>query len=214
MAIIPFRFMPGSWGLKGKAYDEAEAYYKLSGEALERRLIEIRYVGEEAVRKNLDLDVHYGMISAYQRDFDLLAAQGAEPAAYLDLESRYGNLDTYQYDVEMAKLQVPEGKERDIKLLEVEFHHGKIELFPFEKAVANLREEPWIRIINQGLDFDRGVNGGFNVEFDWNDLWIENLRLNGYIGIRDEDMVEQWFTEVCRQAQDNPRSEQDGIFRS
>jgi hypothetical protein len=26
---IPFKFMPGAWGLAGNAYQEAEAYYSL-----------------------------------------------------------------------------------------------------------------------------------------------------------------------------------------
>lgn len=41
MAKIPFRWMPGSWGLKGKSRAIAEAEYYLEGEALEARLEEI-----------------------------------------------------------------------------------------------------------------------------------------------------------------------------
>lgn len=41
--MLPFRLMPGSWGLRGRSYQIAKAEYELSGEELEYKLIEIQY---------------------------------------------------------------------------------------------------------------------------------------------------------------------------
>lgn len=41
--LIPFRLLPGSWGLRGKALDRAKAEYELVGDALAIRLAEIEY---------------------------------------------------------------------------------------------------------------------------------------------------------------------------
>lgn len=40
--LIPFRWLPASWGLSGRVRQEAEASYYLEGEELETRLEEIR----------------------------------------------------------------------------------------------------------------------------------------------------------------------------
>ena len=65
---LPFRLLPASWGLVGDAYLEAEAHYKLQGEALERQLLLIRLRDDpqRLERELVEVAVRYGAISEYQ----------------------------------------------------------------------------------------------------------------------------------------------------
>ena len=35
-------------------------------------------------------------------------------------------------------------------------------------------------------------------ELDWNQYFVEHLRTNGFRGTTDEEVVDQWFQELCR----------------
>jgi len=52
-------------------------------------------------------------------------------------------------------------------------------------------------VINASFNPKEGINGVY-FEFDWNAQWIEFLRINGYIGHTDEQIVDDWFADVCR----------------
>jgi hypothetical protein len=167
MAKIPFWILPGSWGLKGKVYQEAEAYYRYFGEDLERKLIEINNDDPELVKELL-----------------------------LELDVKYGRLNAYDYDKLIAEKETAELK-RKHALLDVEFKHNKIAKLGYEKQKSTLDEKPWIGIVNNGMDLDQGINGVY-FEFDWNSYWIDFLRLNGYVGVLEEEIVEHWFQDVCQ----------------
>lgn len=70
----------------------------------------------------------------------------------------------------------------------------KPKLSPKEQATKN--KEPWIDILSVEIDKEHPNFGSF--EFDWNDFFIINLRKNGYPGKSDEDVVDNWFRDVCR----------------
>ena len=36
------------------------------------------------------------------------------------------------------------------------------------------------------------------IELDWNDKFISELIKAGYTGKTDADVIDQWFTQVCR----------------
>jgi hypothetical protein len=147
---------------------EAEAYYHLEGEALERRLAEIR----------------------------LAADPPALQQALLQLDVRYQRISPY----EAAKQRVTmtqEGIERDLALLAIEHEHGKLNDNAYQKQCALLKNEPWICIVNSGFDPQNGIDGVF-FEFDWTPQWIEYLRAHGYVGHTEEQVVDDWFTDVCR----------------
>ena len=47
------------------------------------------------------------------------------------------------------------------------------------------------------MEPDAGANIGA-IEMDWNEHFIVMLQQNGYIGVSDEDAVDQWFRDVCK----------------
>lgn len=65
-----------------------------------------------------------------------------------------------------------------------------------EKELATERGEPWVSVITVELDPDDVGNGAF--ELDWNDKFITKLVRAGYKGKTDQQIVDQWFQDVCR----------------
>jgi hypothetical protein len=66
---------------------------------------------------------------------------------------------------------------------------------PKDKATAN--GEPWVGVLETHVNADNIRNGFF--ELDWNDMFITQLRNNGYgaNGDSDESIIDRWFKELC-----------------
>jgi len=64
------------------------------------------------------------------------------------------------------------------------------------KELATQSGEPWVQIINLELDPENLGNGA--IELDWNDIFIARLVKAGFRGKTDQQIVDQWFTTVCR----------------
>lgn len=234
--LLPFRMLPGSWGLEGKVYDEAEAYYLLDGIELKRRLIDIHYSDDEnaRLRAHLRLDLSEGILTPYEHAQYVLALDGLtdDPLARLAMDLEHGRVTAYEHDVAKANLLHEDGASLSRALLDVELLHGKIDVYTharkageiiypdagidrdlfmaevdrefgkldkngYEKQRATLLEQPWIGLLGARFDLNEGVDGVY-FEFDWNDFWITFLRLNGYVGETEQQVVDQWFTDVCR----------------
>lgn len=213
--LIPFRLLPGSWGLAGKVFAEAEAYYLYSGEHLERRLAEIQHIGGIPLTEALlALDVKYNRLSAYERDCRLLLLHGLaeDVRAQAEVDLRHGRITGYDHDMLLAQHSGLSKAEQAHALLDAQFRHAKLTKMAYDKAKADLDERPWIGIVDQGFDMEKGVNGVF-FEFDWNGFWVEYLRLNGYVGHSEEAIVEHWFEDVCRAtaAADQPNADPYGL---
>ena len=64
------------------------------------------------------------------------------------------------------------------------------------KEEATKLKQPWVTVINTEINKENIKNGFF--ELDWNEYFILELRKNGYNGLSEEDIVDQWFTELCK----------------
>lgn len=64
------------------------------------------------------------------------------------------------------------------------------------KVIATKNKEPYIDIITLTIDPKNPAIGSF--ELDWNEYFILDLRRNGYQGKTDEDVVDNWFREICK----------------
>jgi hypothetical protein len=67
-------------------------------------------------------------------------------------------------------------------------------LTPKERATEN--KEPWVAVLDTHVNKDNIRNGFF--ELDWNEYFVLQLRSAGYTGDSDESIVDQWFSELCR----------------
>src|ERR1044072_7154849 len=134
--LIPFRWMPASWGLVGEAYLEAEAHYTLKGEALERRLLHIR-LSHDPTQLSL---------------------------ALLELDHRHQHISDYELAKRRIELTQEPGVERDLALLDNDLRFHNITDIEYQRQCAALKNEPWIAIIKSGFDPSHGV--GVYLEFD------------------------------------------------
>jgi len=67
------------------------------------------------------------------------------------------------------------------------------------KARATRKGEPWVAVLDTKVNPDNIRNGFF--ELDWNDLFILQLRQNGYgsEGDPEEEIVDRWFRDIVAQ---------------
>lgn len=64
-----------------------------------------------------------------------------------------------------------------------------------EKRRATELREPWVGILRMDVDTNNISEGAF--ELDWNDIFVARLIKNGYNGRNDQEIVEQWFNNIC-----------------
>lgn len=67
---------------------------------------------------------------------------------------------------------------------------------PTEKELATQAQEPYVSIVSVEVDSAQPGNGSF--ELDWNEHFVTKLIRHGYTGKSDEQIVDQWFQDVCR----------------
>jgi len=68
-----------------------------------------------------------------------------------------------------------------------------------EKEIATEKGEPYVTIVSMDVDPENMQNGAF--ELDWNEKFVSNLIRAGYQmdpKDTDADIVDRWFTAVCR----------------
>ena len=64
------------------------------------------------------------------------------------------------------------------------------------KEIATENKEPYVDIVSVELDPENIGQGAF--EIDWNEYFVAKLVRSGYKGKDDEQIVDQWFQDVCR----------------
>lgn len=65
-----------------------------------------------------------------------------------------------------------------------------------QKAEATSRGEAFVRVVEVNFDKDNPGQGYF--ELDWNKPFIKSLLQAGYTGNSEEEIVDAWFTALCR----------------
>lgn len=69
------------------------------------------------------------------------------------------------------------------------------------KELATERREPWVAVLTTHVNKENIRNGFF--ELDWNSYFVLELRKEGYTGTTDEEIVDKWFNEICRNVGDD-----------
>lgn len=64
------------------------------------------------------------------------------------------------------------------------------------KELATERKEPWVAVLETHVNKENIRNGFF--ELDWNEFFVLELRKAGYKGSSDEEIVDMWFSELCK----------------
>lgn len=83
---------------------------------------------------------------------------------------------------------------RDKNSKKVETTSSKPKMSDKDKATA--KGEPWVKVMEIEMNPDNPGEGYF--ELDWNQPFVEKLRNAGYTGNNDEEIIDLWFTSLCR----------------
>lgn len=219
--LIPFKMLPAAWGLVGEPYKIAEAHYYYEGKELEELLIKIRFGDDDKIYREQMAQLRHSRGELTDSEFDMQLAEieyngDIPPKEKLAIQLTHGEIGQYDYQKSIVEMEHPDHESDEYKLaiLQLDYDNDKITKNDFEKQTADIKGEPWIGIINYGYDPEEGVNGA-HFEFDWNDEWITFLQQNGYRGHTEDEIVEQWFSHVCRaQALETPYESDPVPFNS
>lgn len=64
------------------------------------------------------------------------------------------------------------------------------------KEQATVDGRPYVNVL--GLDYDTANPTIGSFELDWNEQFVKHLMMAGYRGDSDEQIVDQWFQDICR----------------
>jgi len=65
------------------------------------------------------------------------------------------------------------------------------------KDRATEKKEPYAAVLDTKVNEQNPRNGFF--ELDWNEYFILQLKVAGYYGETDEEIVDRWFTSLCQE---------------
>ena len=107
---------------------------------------------------------------------------------------------------------IKDEKQRKLKLLEIEKKYSEITEDEYNKSVATVNKEPYVRVLN--LEMDEKSPGSGYFELDFNEEFVEYLANNGYEGVEPEQIVDNWFNDLCQNIVMEGLEDEDGITRS
>lgn len=96
----------------------------------------------------------------------------------------------------LAQLEAETDVDKEIAKLDVQFKNNKIGKYEYDKAVADIKELPYVNVLHLDVNPENAKAG--YMELDWNDHFVKFLHENGYTGESDEAVVNKWFNDVCR----------------
>jgi hypothetical protein len=125
----------------------------------------------------------------------LPASWGLTGKTKLRAKAEY-ELEGIALEKELARIDLVNNLDKEISDIEVEFNHGNITEQARNKAIAELKDEPWVEVKHMEVNPD-DVKQGY-MELDWNDQFVAMLQTQGYTGESDESVVNKWFNDICR----------------
>ena len=107
---------------------------------------------------------------------------------------------------------IKDEKQRKLKLLEIEKKYNEITEDEYNKSVATVNKEPYVRVLN--LEMDEKSPGSGYFELDFNEEFVEYLANNGYEGVKPEQIVDSWFNDLCQNIVMEGLEDEDGVTKS
>ena len=68
------------------------------------------------------------------------------------------------------------------------------------KDKATAKGEPYVKVLEVKFDKDKPSDGYF--ELEWNQIFVKQLLEAGYSGADENEIVDAWFTGLCRNIAD------------
>lgn len=106
-------------------------------------------------------------------------------------------------DLEINKIRYTEDSmEFKKQVLWIKNHYGELTDIEYQKDLYTLEGKPFIELIEGKYTKDDYGSGRLAFEFEWNQLFILELKKNGYAGMSPDEIVNNWFVDICYQIAD------------
>lgn len=115
---------------------------------------------------------------------------------HLMIDKEYGRISPYEFEIKEAELVVSNPEELAHAKLAIDLRHEVITKQQYEHKKADLNKEPYVSVISIDFD-DKNPSKGY-FELDFNEYFVEYLANNGYDGIEPEEIVNEWFSDLCK----------------
>lgn len=112
------------------------------------------------------------------------------------LNYKNGLMSEYDYQLYLID-RISDSKEQKIAKAKLECEHGMITETERDRRIADARQEPFFTCIG-GKTVETNGSLGMILEFDFNDKFVESLRAQGVLGRTEDDVVNNWWADVCR----------------
>lgn len=215
MSKLPLWIKPSYWTASDIDKEILKAKQSLTGEELDRRLVELKHTDQDDRTRerllkieSLALDLKYKHITSREYDEAMIEVYHPKRSKefreeLLKVKVNHGEISEYEFQLETLKLEHKNHNHADfiIAKAEIDLEHEQITKTEYEKTIATAKEEPWVTVIDAGIDYNQD-GSQMNFELDWNKFFIDDLRKHGWTGLTDSDVVDQWFTHVCMDMMD------------
>jgi hypothetical protein len=108
--------------------------------------------------------------------------------------------------------RIVDEKEQAIALEKINFKYGHTEQHTYDKNMATHKGEEYVRVVGMELDENKPGQGFF--ELDFNENFVEYLAKAGYDGLEPDQIVDNWFSDLCKNIVLNDLEDEEGIRRS
>lgn len=201
--LLPFGWLPGHWGLSGEIRERARIDYEYDGYDREIMLLNLERPSKDVSKEKLNVKLRYEVIDDYEYqqgiiDIETEGDETKNQMAKLKLDYDQGRITAPQYQIKSVELEHgSESDEYKVELLKQQLAQGELTQHEFEKKVATLLEQPWVRVVNSAYEPEMGIDG-FTFELDYNSVFVQYLKEHGYTGVADDQVVEDWFNDVSK----------------
>ena len=108
--------------------------------------------------------------------------------------------------------KIVDEKEQAIELEKINFKYGHIDQHAYDKNMATHNGEDYIRVV--GMELDEGQPGKGFFELDFNDNFVEYLAESGYGGVEPDQIVDSWFSDLCKNIVLSDLEDEEGVSKS
>lgn len=127
---------------------------------------------------------------------DMMPNEEDRKFRHLNIDLQYGKISPYEFAIKEAELLITDEDELARAKLSADLYHKVVTKQQYDHKLADLNNEPYVAVLNIDFDTKNPSNGYF--ELDFNEHFVEYLANNGYNGIEPEEIVNEWFSDLCK----------------
>ena len=149
----------------------------------QRKIAEAEYYldGYELETRLLEIDDEYNEDSSKN--------DSAVKKAKIDF--KYGHINEEKYESILID-NMPESDQKKIATYDTLYKFGHISELEYRKQISTVHNQPFFDF---NIDFNEG---NLQVEAEYNSLFVEYLRKNGYAGTTDDEIIDFYISDLGR----------------